>query len=167
MVEAEEDLSKLPGIGKDLADKIQKNVKTGSLEQLEEHTPAELNERIDISGLGPKRVSALYQRFGITNRKELEAAAENGKTRNVEGFGRKTEQAILDELSRKTEARRRVPLSLAEQRTALLMDYLNASKRIKKLNVAGSYRRCKETVGDLDILVTCSKDSDVMKRFAG
>ncbi|MCF8052086.1 MAG: DNA polymerase/3'-5' exonuclease PolX [Desulfobacterales bacterium] len=169
MVEAEEDLSKLPGIGKDLAGKIAEIVKTGSLDQLEEleeRTPAELNELMNISGLGPKRVSALYHELGVTNRKELKAAAEKEKIRDVEGFGKKTEQSILEELSKKEEGEKRVPLMQAEQRAAPLIDYLKNSKGIKKITVAGSYRRCKETVGDLDILVTCKKDSNVMDRFA-
>jgi len=169
MLEAEEDLSKLPGIGKDLAGKIAEIVKTGSLDQLEElegRTPAELNELMNISGLGPKRVSALYHELGVTNRKELKAAAEKEKIRDVEGFGKKTEQSILEELSKKEEGEKRVPLMQAEQRAAPLIDYLKNSMGIKKITVAGSYRRCKETVGDLDILVTCKKNSNVMDRFA-
>jgi len=169
MLDAEEDLSKLPGIGKDLAGKIAEIVKTGSLDQLEEleeRTPAELNELMNISGLGPKRVSALYHELGVTSRKELKAAAEEEKIRDVEGFGKKTEQSILEELSKKEEGEKRVPLMQAEQRAAPLIDYLKNSKGIKKITVAGSYRRCKETVGDLDILVTCKKNSNVMDRFA-
>lgn len=169
LVEAEEDLSKLPGIGKDLAGKISEIVKTGSLNQLEElekRTPAELNELMNISGLGPKRVSALYHELGVTSRKELKTAAEKEKIRKLEGFGKKTEQSILEELSRKEEGEKRVPLMQSEQRAAPLVDYLKNSKGIKKITVAGSYRRRKETVGDLDILVTCKKNSNVMDRFA-
>jgi DNA polymerase (family 10) len=170
MVEDEEDLSRLPGIGKDLAEKIAEIVHTGRLKQLEEvqgRTPAELNELMNISGLGPKRVSKLFHELGVTNRSELKAAAEKKKIRALEGFGEKTEQSILEALSKVDPGEQRVTLTEAEQRAAPLIDYLQNSRGIKKITVAGSYRRRKETVGDLDILVTCKKDSNVMNRFAG
>lgn len=170
MVEAGEDLSKLPGIGKDLAEKIAEIVDTGRLKLLQElqgRTPAELNELMNISGLGPKRVAKLYHGLGVTNRSKLKAAAEMKKIRALEGFGEKTEQSILEALSKIEPGEKRVTLMEAEQRAAPLVNYLNHSKGIKKITVAGSYRRRKETVGDLDILVTCKKGSNVMDRFAG
>jgi DNA polymerase (family 10) len=98
-----EDLTDLPGIGKDLAAKIDEILKTGKLKQLEElegQTPAGLNELMKIPGLGPKRVAVLYRQLGIANAEELRSAAEEQKIRELEGFGEKTEQSILESFSR-------------------------------------------------------------------
>ncbi len=168
MIDAEKDLTELPGIGKDLAGKIQEIVQTGTLEQLEElegKTPTELSQLMKLEGLGPKRVNALNRDLGITNLQELREAAQQGKIRDLEGFGQKTEQAILEELEQTEEKEERIKLMEAEQRARSLVEYLKASKGIKQITVAGSYRRRKETVGDLDILVTCKKGAKVMERF--
>jgi DNA polymerase (family 10) len=169
MVAREEDLSTLPGIGKDLAGKIKEIVETGTLEQLkklEDQTPKELGDLMKIAGLGPKRVKALHEELGITTPEELRDAAERGEVKKVSGFGQKTEQTILDELEEfTTEEEERIKLVLAEQIADPLVGYLRSEKGVKEITIAGSYRRHKETVGDLDILVTCKKDSKVMDRF--
>ena len=168
MVEDDQDLTELAGIGSDLAQKIREIVETGSLRQLEaleEQTPAGLNDLMGVSGLGPKRVAALYRELGVTSLKELKSAAESHEIREVDGFGEKTEQSILESLARSEGKEERIPLQEAEQRAAPLVDYLKDSKGIKQITVAGSYRRCKETVGDLDILVSCKRDENPMDRF--
>jgi DNA polymerase (family 10) len=169
MIESEKDLTELPGIGKDLAGKIKEIVETGSLAQLEElegKTPSELSKLMKVAGLGPKRVKALNENLGVTNLKELKEAAQKGKVRELEGFGKKTEQAILEELEEvEGKGEERIKLMEAEQRAGALVDYLQETKGVKEITVAGSYRRRKETVGDLDILVTCKKGSQVMDRF--
>jgi len=169
MVENDEDLSKLSGIGDDLAGKIQEIVKTGTLGQLlelEKEFPKELNELMRIEGLGPKKIYALYEELGIENLEQLKAAAENKKIRELQGFGAKTEESILEEAERlESRQERRMPLIEAEQRAEPLLEYLQESSGVKKIEVAGSYRRRKETVGDLDILAACKKDSDIMDRF--
>jgi DNA polymerase (family 10) len=169
MIRAEKDLTELPGIGKDLAGKIKEIVETGSLAQLEElegKTPPELSRLMKVAGLGPKRVKALNQNLGVTSLKDLKEAAQKGKVRELEGFGKKTEQAILEELEQAEGKEERIKLMEAEQRAGSLVEYLKKTKGIKDITVAGSYRRRKETVGDLDILVTCKKGSNVMDRFA-
>ncbi len=96
MVRDNEDLSKMPGIGKDLAGKIREIVETGTLKQLQElegRTSPELSTLMKVEGLGPKRVKALYEKLGITNLKELKDAVGKGKIKGLEGFGEKTEQA--------------------------------------------------------------------------
>ncbi len=126
---------------------------------------------IDISkleGLGPKRTGVLYQKLGITGIEELEEAAKTKEVRELPGFAAKTEQKILDEIGRKGEAgegKKRYKLSVIEELAGPLLDYLRNLDGVKRVEAAGSYRRRKETVGDLDILVTHKKKADVMKRF--
>ncbi|MEJ2587370.1 MAG: DNA polymerase/3'-5' exonuclease PolX [Deltaproteobacteria bacterium] len=168
MIGEGKDLTQLAGIGEDLAGKIKEIVETGTLSQLEEiekKTPSELNKLMTLDGLGPKRIKALNRELGIENLDELRAAAEEGKISNLEGFGKKTEQKILEGLQQKDGRENRIKLVDAEQRAEPLVSYLKKSKGIKNIVVAGSFRRRKETVGDLDILVTAKKDADVMERF--
>jgi len=168
MIGEGKDLTRLAGIGEDLAGKIKEIVETGTLSQLEEiekKTPSELNKLMTLDGLGPKRIKALNRELGIENLDELRAAAEEGKISNLEGFGKKTEQKILEGLQQKDGRENRIKLVDAEQRAEPLVSYLKKSKGIKNIVVAGSFRRRKETVGDLDILVTAKKDADVMERF--
>jgi DNA polymerase (family 10) len=168
MVVRGEDLTALPGIGKDLAGKIKEIVETGdlgALQKLERRTPSELSSLMKIAGLGPKRVKVLYQELGITTLEGLKKAAESGKIRELEGFGEKTEGTIIEEIEHKGAEKERIKLAIAEQIADPLVHYLQAVEGVKEVVVAGSYRRKKETVGDLDILVTCKKGSEVMGRF--
>ena len=101
MVEAEEPLNDLPGIGKDLAGKIQEIVETGTLsqlEELEEKKPSGLSQLMKIPGLGGKKVYALYKELGVSSVEDLKEKAEKGKVRELAGFGKKTEQKILQEI---------------------------------------------------------------------
>jgi len=169
MIKENRDLTDLDGIGKDMAGKIREIIETASLSQLEEieaRTPSELNQLIKISGLGPKRVKALHRNLDINNLQELREAAEKGKIQKLEGFGRKTEQTILEDLERMDGETERIKLPEAEQRAGPLLAYLKKVNGLREIIVAGSFRRRKETVGDLDILVTCKKGSQVMDRFA-
>jgi len=168
MIEEGTDLTDLPGIGKDLAEKIREIVKTGSLSQIEEieaKIPSGLNKLFKISGLGPKRVRALYRNLGVGDLKDLKKAAETGKIHELKGFGKKMERAILEDLERMDGKEERIKLMEAEQRAKPLLTYLKKIKGTKKVVAAGSFRRRKETVGDLDILVTCENGSKVMDRF--
>jgi len=171
MVSKKEDISELPGFGKDLATKVADIVNIGELPQLEElkkELPAELIGITRLAGLGPKRAGALYKKLGVTSIEQLEEAANKQKVRELSGFGAKTEQKILDEIGRKGEAsegKKRYKLSVIEELAQPLLAYLKKLDGVKRVEAAGSYRRRKETVGDLDILVTHKKKSDVMKRF--
>jgi len=168
MIADGEDFSKLPGIGKDLAEKISEVAKTGHLRLLNEvakRTPPELADIAAVHGLGPKRVKALWEHLGIETLEELAKAAEAGKVRGLTGFGAKTEQTILRELKRVSMAERRTRLVDAEEIGKPLLAYLRSQKGVKQATIAGSYRRRKETVGDLDILVTAARRSNVMDRF--
>ena len=167
LVEDGEDLTELEGIGEDLAGKIEEIVKTGSLEQLQEikqRTPPELAGMLDIAGLGPKRVQAIYEELEITTLDELREAAEEGEIQDLEGFGEKTQQNILDELEREPEEERTL-LSVAEEYVAPLIEYLCGVEGVEQVEAAGSYRRRKETVGDLDILATGQDGERIIERF--
>jgi DNA polymerase (family 10) len=165
LVEKEEDLTQLSGIGKDLAAKIVEIVQTGkcqALEKLRKKTPAGLPELLHIPGLGPKRVAALYHELDIRTVEQLMRAAEDHRLRELSGFGAKTEKRILDSLKTHATEEHRLKLVVAAQYARTLVDYLQQCSGVKDIVVAGSFRRCKETVGDLDILVTTTKATDVM-----
>lgn len=169
MIEEGTDPTNLPGIGKDLAEKIREIVKTGSLSALEEieaKIPSGLNKLFKISGLGPKRVRALYRNLDVRDLKGLKKAAETGKIHELKGFGRKMERSILEDLEQMEGKEERIKLIKAEKRAKPLLAYLKKTKGVKEVVVAGSFRRRKETIGDLDILVSCENGSKVMDRFA-
>jgi DNA polymerase (family 10) len=157
-----EALKKLPGIGEDLAKKIQVIVKTGELPQLDKlkaELPAGLLEMLDIEGLGPKRVKQLYQELGIENKAELMLAAQDGRIQKLEGFGEKIENNILQRLKAGVSQEERTLRIEAQQVVEPYLAYLKKSHLIRKLAVAGSYRRKKETVGDIDLLAV-GKDGE-------
>jgi DNA polymerase (family 10) len=171
LVERGQDLSEIPGIGPDLAGKIKEIVETGTLsllEKLERELPPELSILMEIPGLGPKRIKTLYDTLAIGSVEELKRAARDKKISQLPGFGEKTEGNILEEIARRDEAKKkgeRIKLAVAEQIVEPLVDYLRKTEGVKEIAVAGSYRRRMETVGDLDILVTCSKASRVTDKF--
>lgn len=162
------DLSTLPGIGKDLAGKIEEIVKTGTLpllQELEKQTPPQLAEVMKLEGVGPKRAKMLHEKLGIANLQGLEQAARQGRLRALAGFGKTTEEKVLSALEWHKGTAQRMKLAQAEAIAAPLVAYLKNVAGVKKVVMAGSYRRRQETVGDLDILVTCKKGCKVMDHF--
>ncbi len=167
---ADADLTRLRGIGEELAAKIQELLDSGrcaALEKLRQRVPASLEELLHLPGLGPKRVQTLYRTLGIEDLEALEAAARDGRVRELKGFGTKTEEAILDAIAAHHGKERRFLRDLAMTRAEALVAFLRAVPGVEEVVVAGSHRRGRETVGDLDILVTAAADSPVMERFAG
>lgn len=167
MVKAGRDLSELPDIGNDLAGKIEEIVKTGKLKQLEaleKQTAPQLADLLRIPGLGPKRVRALHEALDITTRDDLRAAAQAGRVRHVSGFGATLEQNILDRLGDADEERRWL-LASVEPVAQSLAAYLEAHGAAETVTVAGSYRRRKETVGDLDVLVQSTDGPAITDHF--
>ena len=163
-----QDLTDLPNVGKDLAEKIETLIQTGRLpllDEVESRTPAALSELMDIEGLGPKRVKTLYHELNVESIEDLKRAARNGHIRDLDGFGRKTEEAILERVERYAGDERRFKRVDVEEIAQPLLDHLSRSRDVKDIIVAGSYRRCKETVGDLDILVTARRGEGVMNDF--
>lgn len=170
MVKQEEDLTGLPGIGKDLADKIREIVETGrlsKLDELEKQVPPGLIELLKVEGLGPKRLKVLHDELGITGLEELKDAAAQHKIRELPGFGKKLEDLILKGVVLAKKEGRRFRWSLAESYVTEIVDYLKRASGLENVQVAGSFRRKKETVGDLDILVTALEPDKVIEHFVG
>ena len=168
MVAQGEDLEALPRIGHELAAKIREIVETGRLRALERHqraVPRGLAELLQVPGLGPKRIQRLREALAITNLRELARAAREGRLRTLPGFGAKTEQNILREIEALDRRTRRFLRAEVEEMAEDLRDYLAGLPGVDEVVVAGSYRRWKETVGDLDILVTAAPDSGVSDAF--
>ena len=162
------DLSELPDVGDDLAGKIEEIVETGTLtllDELEQQTAPALADLMRIPGLGPKRVRALHEALGITSAEELKRAAEAGRVREVEGFGEKLEQTILDRLEAAGAEERRWLLATVEPVAESLVAHLEAHDAVEQIDVAGSYRRRKETVGDLDVLALSDDGPAVIAHF--
>ena len=163
-----EDVTELPGIGEDLASKIKEIVETGTAALLEEHrkkVPTTLTNLLKIPGLGPKRVQTLYHKLGIRTLDDLQKAAQEGRVRTLQGFGAKIEQHILEQLKAKASEEKRFKLAIATQDAEAFIAYLKASPGVEQIVAAGSYRRVKETIGDLDLLVTARSASPVIDRF--
>lgn len=163
------ELQQLEGIGKDLADKIVVIVRTGALPQLEElktKLPPGVVQMLRIPGLGPKKVAALFKELGLETLDSLKQAAEQGRIAELKGFGKKTEQSILEGLALATEASQRVFLADAKAEADAIVADLQKLGSITQATVAGSCRRRKETVGDLDVLVTSIDYNAAMDRLA-
>lgn len=168
MVEEKRDLKELPGIGADLAGKIVEIVTTGSCalrEQLRQELPPAIHELLTVPGLGPKRVKTLYQELDIQTLEQLHRAARDGQISHVPGFGARTEQRILDAIEARQSKKKRFRIDLAEQVVRPLVAYLKSLKDTKRIEVAGSFRRRQETVGDLDILVSSSSPAALIQQF--
>ena len=168
MVTKGEDLTELPGIGADLAAKIQEIVATGrcqALEKLRKQMAPSVTELLKIPGLGPKRVRTLYDQLKVKTSEQLAKLAKAGRIRELAGFGAKTEQTILEALAAHVTTQKRFKLAIAAQYAEPLKKYLEKVSGTQQVVLAGSYRRFKETVGDLDILVTTRDANKVMDRF--
>ena len=161
-------LADLPGIGDDLAGKIEEIVETGTLRalhELERKVPKGLATLMRLRGLGPKRARALHQALGVRTLAQLERACRAGKVRGLRGFGAKTEANLLRELEAHGAEEHRVLRPVAAQYGEALLRYLQSVEGVTHAEIAGSYRRCRDTVGDLDILVTCRRGTAVVRRF--
>jgi DNA polymerase (family 10) len=162
------DLTKLPGIGKEIAAKIKTIVDTGelpALQEVERRTPGALADMMRIPGLGPKRVKTLYKELNIRSVEDLARAIRTGKIRDLPGFGVKTEDMIRRRVEAGAGRERRMKRIDSEEYANSIIAYLKKSKGLKEIEVAGSFRRRQETVGDLDILVTAARGSNTMQRF--
>jgi DNA polymerase (family 10) len=170
LVEQGADLKALPGIGDDLAAKITEIIQTGKssfLERLRREVPPAVTELLKIPGLGPKRVRALYQDLEVQTLEQLLRAARDGRIRELPGFGEKIESRIVEAAQARLSKARRFKLAVAAQYAEPLVTHLRTARGIGDVVVAGSFRRMRETVGDLDILVTAQPSSKVMERFVG
>ncbi len=168
MIERGEDLDTLPGVGPDLAGKIAEVAATGTCGQLEElrkQLPEAITQLLAIPGLGPKRVRALHEQLGIQTLEQLLEAARQERIQQVQGFGPKTQQRILEAAAERLSRARRFKLAAAAQVAESLLAALNAVPGVQQAVAAGSLRRMRDTVGDLDLLVTARRAGPVMERF--
>ncbi len=166
------DLTELPGIGSGIAKEITALVQTGTLpqrQQLVATVPAGLLELQRIPGLGPKRVKLFHEKLKVNSVADLKAALEKGKIAKLGGFGPKLLEKIREGVAGAGTARgpKRIVLHEAEQYARAIVEYLKAGGPIDEIDAAGSFRRRKETIGDLDIVVSCaaSKAPAVIQRF--
>ncbi len=161
------DLTKLPGIGADLSLYIKEIVKTGKfskLEEIKEEIPPTLVDLLSIEGLGPKRIKTLYEKLHVQSMEDLRRAAQSGEIEKLPGFGPTLVERILKGVRLAKKEGRRFRWSEAKEYVEDLLRYLKQLDLIH-IEVAGSYRRRKETVGDLDILATAKDFSKVIKHF--
>lgn len=168
MIARDEDLTELPGIGKDLAGKIREIVASGRcrmLDELRAKTPSAIAALLRVPGLGPKRVHAIYHALNIQTAEELARAAREGRIRELPRFGPKVEQAILDALSARLAEQGRFPLADAAREGEALKRHLETAPGVERVEIAGSYRRGRETVGDLDFIVVADDPAAAMDRF--
>lgn len=168
IVSKEKRLQLIPGIGESLAKKIKEIVETDRLEyyeKLKKETPEGVIDLLEILGLGPKKVSALYRNLSISNISDLKEACSKGKLRNLEGFGEITEKNILRGITLREKTSGRVLLNVAYEYGNNYLEYLRKCKKIEKISIAGSLRRMRETIGDLDILASSDAPDEVMDYF--
>ena len=161
-------LENIPGIGVSIAEKIEELLKTGKCQEhelLKKKTPVDLANLTKVEGLGPKKIKVLYQKLKIKNIGDLEKAAKAGKIAALEGFGEKSEQNILKGLEFLKKGSGRFPLPLIMGNIMELRNRLKSLKDVERLEVAGSVRRYKETVGDADILVISKNPKPIMDYF--
>ena len=161
-------LTDLEGIGKDLAEKIETLLATGTLPMLEElqaQIPPGVLTLSRIPGVGPKKAAALHKELGISSLTELRAACEQQRVRGLKGFGAKTEETILKGLAIAEEAGVRMRWADAEEVVDALLEHMRGEAAIKQMEIAGSFRRGRDTIGDLDLLVDATDVPAVMDRF--
>jgi DNA polymerase (family X) len=168
MVALNEDISLLPGIGKSMSEKIEEIVKTGELRQLKElkkQIPDTLVEIMKLEQLGPQRTKILSEELNIRSIEELKIAAKAGKIEHVKGFGKKTAEKILKEIESYASkgGSKRIKWSEAELIVKSLLAYLEG--KLEWITVAGSFRRKKETVGDIDLVAVSKNPVKAMKVF--
>lgn len=163
-----ESLPKLTGVGVDLAGKINEIVVTGDCalrQRLQSAVPPGLVELLSIAGLGPKRVKHLYHDLGIATAQQLCQAAEQGRIRHLPGFGEKLEARLLKAVQEGLAKERRWPLAFVEPVAQRMTEYLRQMPGVEIATVAGSLRRLRDTIGDIDILVAAGPSVDVSGHF--
>jgi DNA polymerase (family X) len=166
LLSAGRDLSELPGIGKDLAGKIAEIVETGHfplLDSLKRKLPGELGEIATLPGLGPKRVKVLHDKLKVSTLDDLRRILKKGRLHEIRGFGPIIEKKLTAALE-KPAPKKRFKLSVAEAEAEALVAFLRNSGRVV---VAGSYRRRRDTVGDLDVVVTAADGAAVGNKLVG
>ena len=161
-------LVSIDGIGKGVAEKCMVLVETGELPQINEileEIPRSVLDLLRIPGMGPKKGAMLYRELGIANLDQLKEACDAGVVADLKGFGAKTVESILSGIEIADAANKRVYWAKADATAKQILEYMQSCEDISKIELAGSYRRRRETVGDLDILVVSENAEAVMDHF--
>jgi len=167
-VAARDDLEEIPGVGTSTAEKIEEYLESGKItyyEELRASLPAGITTLMSVPEVGPKTAVLLYEKLGVTTIDELERAARQGLVRTLPRMGAKTEENILNGIELIRRTKERLPLGQVLPHATEIEDALRALKEVKAISLAGSIRRMKETIGDIDILVTSSRPARVMDVF--
>ncbi|MFW9943875.1 MAG: DNA polymerase/3'-5' exonuclease PolX [Candidatus Sifarchaeia archaeon] len=162
------ELEQISGVGKAIAEKIQSYLETDTidlLEELREKVPVKVMEIEAIPGVGPKTIKLVYDQLGVTDLESLEKAANEGNLANLKGMGKKTQDQIIEGIKLVRVGMRRSLLADAMEVAEKIEQHLQALPQVKRVEVAGSYRRRRETVGDLDFLVDADDVEPVMEAF--
>ncbi|HWA99328.1 MAG TPA: DNA polymerase/3'-5' exonuclease PolX [Pirellulales bacterium] len=161
-------LTEIEGIGKDLAERIKTLCATGDLplrQELLAQVPASATALLRVPGLGPKKAAILVKELKIASLDDLRAACEAQRVRTLKGFGAKTEQTILSGLALATTSVERMYWAEADEYVARLLEYLRPVPGVTRIEAAGSYRRGRETVGDVDLLAVADDPKPLMDRL--
>ncbi len=162
-------LKEISGVGESIAEKIEEYIKTGKIkyyEKFKKKLPLKLEELTSVEGVGPRKARTLYRELGVSDLKTLERAARQGKIRDLDGFGKKTEENILQGIEFVKKSRGRFLLGDIMPIVREIIGKLKKLKEVKKIDVAGSVRRKKETIGDVDILAVSDEPEKVMDFFS-
>ncbi|MDP2855914.1 MAG: DNA polymerase/3'-5' exonuclease PolX [bacterium] len=161
-------LQNIPGVGASIAGKIEELLKTGRsqyYEELKKKTPVDLSSLTSVEGIGPKSIKKLYEKLNIRDLADLEKASREGKIRKISGFGVKSEENILKSIEFLKQGGQRFVLGFVYPQIEVIVERLKKIKGVEKISVAGSTRRMKETIGDLDILIVSENSGPVMDFF--
>lgn len=162
------ELGEIDGVGENIENKIAEFIETGEMQyykELKEELPVDIEALTAVEGLGPKRVKKIYQATGVTNLDELEEAAEKGEIAEIEGFGEKTQQNILDHIETARKGEERMLIGKAFPIAENIREELQESEKFNQVTIVGSFRRRRPTVGDIDILATADDAEGAMVEF--
>jgi DNA polymerase (family 10) len=161
-------LRELPGIGENIERKIDEILRTGKLQALErskQKLPVDLVSLRKVEGIGPKTVKLLYNKLGIRNLEDLEEAIKLGKLADIKGLGIKSEQSLLERVETAKQRTGRILIVQALELSARVSKYLDDLPHVKRYEIAGSFRRRKETIGDFDVLIETNDPENAIKLF--
>ncbi|MFC6826407.1 DNA polymerase/3'-5' exonuclease PolX [Halopelagius fulvigenes] len=168
--EGEEAVEEISGVGDAISTKVVEYFETGEIEELAElrdEMPVDIQALTSVEGVGPKTAGTLYETLGITTLDELEAAAEAGEIREVKGFGPKTEENILSNVAFARQAQERERIGDARPLADDVLELLRGDGAVAQAEVAGSIRRWRDTIGDVDVLVASEDAASVVETFTG
>ncbi|HNX39024.1 MAG TPA: helix-hairpin-helix domain-containing protein, partial [Methanothrix sp.] len=164
----EKRLQALPGVGKAIAAKVEEYLQTGQIlahQELLAKTPPGLSQLLQISGLGPKTIALLNEKLGVTGLDDLERAAKEHRIRRLPRMGPTKEANIIKSIERYRKRSTRILYSSAEPAVQQIMSFLQGLEGLEHITAAGSFRRARETVGDIDILATAARPEEVVAAF--